>query len=128
MPMPYGTFRDRPSTKIVSRAWMWNRTCSEPWHRMPSVDVPGAGAPAGARSGPFSIGGPSGPGETRAEPSPAETPAAMTATARAIQPRRGALGTARSVDGGRLRQGRERGRLGRRGGHLRYLRYLRDLG
>src|SRR5579859_2042035 len=60
-PTPAGTARDFPFTKIVSRAWMWKRSCSLGAQAMPSTEPPGEGPPAGAISGPLSSGIPSKP-------------------------------------------------------------------
>lgn len=40
---------------------MWNSTCSDGWHSMPSISPPGEIDAAGARLMPGSSGGPSGP-------------------------------------------------------------------
>ncbi len=59
--MPAGTWRGEPLTKTVRCAWMWNRTCSLVWQRMPSTGWPVALAAVPASGGALGMGTPSGP-------------------------------------------------------------------
>src|SRR6516162_11611485 len=61
MPMPAGTCRAAPFTKMVRCAWMWNTVCSLVWQLIPSTGWPVAPVAVLASAGPAGTGTPSGP-------------------------------------------------------------------
>src|SRR5215472_2219295 len=74
MPIPAGTWRGAPFTKIVRCAWMWYTSCSLVLQAIPSTAcpvaiaaVPASGAPAGTGtpSAPFAPGAGAGRREPR---------------------------------------------------------------
>ena len=60
IPIPAGTWRGEPLTKMVRWAWMWKMVCSLRSHLMPSTSWPDAVAVL-ASGAAFGIGTPSGP-------------------------------------------------------------------
>src|SRR6516225_7359211 len=62
MPMPAGTCRGDPFTKIVRWAWMWNSVCSLAWQLIPLTGWPVAAVAVLASAGPAGTGTPSDPG------------------------------------------------------------------
>src|SRR6266550_8837381 len=61
IPIPAGTWRGDPLTKMVRCAWMWKMVCSLVWHLIPSKSLPVAAAAVLASGGALGIGTPSGP-------------------------------------------------------------------
>jgi hypothetical protein len=64
MPMPAGTCRAEPFTKMVRCAWMWNSVCSLIWQLIPSTGWPAAAVAvlaSGAAAGTGTPSGPAGP-------------------------------------------------------------------
>ena len=61
MPIPAGTERCCPFTKIVRCVWMWNSVCSLVWQLIPSMACPAVAGDVPARTGAFGIGTRSGP-------------------------------------------------------------------
>src|SRR6266516_4042982 len=61
IPIPAGTWRGDPLTKMVRCAWMWKMVCSLVWHLIPSTSLPVAAAAVLASGGALGTGTPSGP-------------------------------------------------------------------
>src|ERR1019366_3131359 len=67
MPMPAGTWRAEPFTRMVRWAWMWKMVCSEVWQLIPSTVPPVTPVAVLASGAAAGIGTPSGPAGPRLE-------------------------------------------------------------